>query len=105
MQFLTIRELTKAPKSALTKLAQDGKAVLTNNGKPAAIMLNVNMENFERMFHLVQELEKYNPAISDKARSEAFDRLLKYKRKKAPPSFDYRRELMESMDERFSSIN
>ena len=105
MQFLTIRELSKSPKSVLTKLAQDGKAVLTNNGKPAAIMFNVNTENFEQVFRLVQELENYKPAIGDKMRSEAFERLLNFPRKKAPPSFDYRKELMESMDERFNSSN
>jgi hypothetical protein len=57
MQFLTIRELSKSPKTALSKLAKDGKAVLTNNGKPAAIMLNVDSENFEEVFTLIQQAE------------------------------------------------
>jgi len=71
MQFLTIREFSKAPKEALSKLARDGKAVLTNNGKPAAIMLNVDAESFEKVFNIVQEVEKrafpgvYRPAASD----------------------------------------
>jgi hypothetical protein len=55
MYFLTIRELSKSPKTALSKLAKDGKAVLTNNGKPAAIMLNVDSENFEKVFAFIQQ--------------------------------------------------
>jgi hypothetical protein len=57
MHFLTIRELSKSPKTALSKLAKDGKAVLTNNGKPAAIMLNVDSENFEKVFTFIQQVE------------------------------------------------
>ena len=112
MQFLTIREFSKAPKTALTRLAQDGKAVLTNNGKPAAIMITVNAESFEKVFSLVQEVEKrtpaavmYNPAINDKERLKVFERLMKFPRKKVPSGFDYKKELMEAIDERFGSID
>ena len=112
MQFITIREFSKAPKTALTKLAQDGKAVLTNNGKPAAIMITVNAESFEKVFSLVQEVEKltpftvmHNPAIDDKERLKVFERLMKFPRKKVPLGFDHKKELMEAIDERFGSIN
>jgi len=111
MEFLTIRELSKAPKNALSKLAHDGKAVLTNNGKPAAIMITVNTESFERVFNLVQELEKRSPVVrvypasDDKERSQAFERLMKFPRKKVPPDFDWKKELIEAIDERFDSID
>ena len=84
MQFLTIRELSKSPKAALSKLARDGKAVLTNNGKPTAIMLKVNTESFESTYNLVQEIEKRSfvrisyPVVNEKERSEAFDRLMQF---------------------------
>ena len=57
MEFLTIREFSKSPKTALAKLGKTGKAVLTNNGKPAAIMLNVSTENFEKIFGLMQQID------------------------------------------------
>jgi hypothetical protein len=112
MQFLTIREFSKAPKVALSRLAQDGKAVLTNNGKPAAIMINVNAESFERVFNLVQGVEKKAPDVrfhapneNDKERLEAFERLMNFPRKRLPPDFDYKKELMEAIDERFGSVD
>ena len=112
MQFLSIREFSKAPKAALSKLAQDGKAVLTNNGKPAAIMINVNTESFENVFNLVQEIEKHStgssvhkPLANEGKRLEAFQRLMKFHRKKVPIDFDYKKELLEALDERYGSIN
>ena len=112
MQFLSIREFSKAPRAALSKLAQDGKAVLTNNGKPAAIIIPVNTESFERTLNIVQEVEKRSPPvrirtpdISDEERAEAFERLMNFPRKKLPPDFDYKKELMESIDERYGSID
>ena len=57
MQFLTIRELSKSPKEALTKITEDGKAVLTNNGKPQALIFRIDGDNFERTLTLIQKLE------------------------------------------------
>jgi PHD/YefM family antitoxin component YafN of YafNO toxin-antitoxin module len=111
MQFLTIREFSRSPKFALSKLTQDGKAVLTNNGKPAAIIISVNTESFERTLNLVQEVEKRDPvrirtpAISDEERAEAFERLMNFPRKKLPPDFDPKKELAEWRDERFGPID
>jgi len=54
---MTIRELSKSPKDTMTKLSKDGKAVLTNNGKPQAIILKIDGENFERTLSILQKLE------------------------------------------------
>ena len=111
MLFLSIREFTKAPKVALSKLAQDGKAVLTNNGKPAAIIIPVNTESFERTVNMVQEVEKRDPArlpypiLDEKERAEAFEWLLNFPRVKLPPDFDPKKELSEWRDERFGVID
>jgi len=57
MEFMTVRELSKSPKDTLTRLSKDGKAVLTNNGKPQAIIFKINEENFERTLSVLQKLE------------------------------------------------
>jgi antitoxin (DNA-binding transcriptional repressor) of toxin-antitoxin stability system len=111
MLFLTIREFSRAPTVALSKLAQDDKAVLTNNGKPVAIVIPVNTESFERTLSMVQEVEKNSPArmrtpaISDEERAAAFERLLNMPKIKVPPDFDPKKELAEWRDERFGVID
>ena len=112
MLFLSIREFSKAPKEALSRLARDGKAVLTSNGKPAAIMINANMENFEQVFSLVQEAEKKAPPasaniprVSEQERNEAFERLMRFPRRPLPKNFNYKKALVEAMDERFGPVD
>jgi hypothetical protein len=57
MQFLTIRELSKSPKLALTKLNADKKAILTNNGKPQALIFSIDGDSFEKTLSMLQKLE------------------------------------------------
>ena len=57
MQFLTVRELSKSPKEALSALEKDGKAVLTNNGKPKALLFRIDADSFEKTLSLLQKLE------------------------------------------------
>ena len=57
MEFMTVRELSKSPKTTLTRLAKDGKAVLTNNVKPQALIFKIDGESFERTLSLLQKLE------------------------------------------------
>ena len=57
MQFITIRELSKSPKETLTKLSEDGKAIITNNGKPQALLIKIDGNSFEKTFSLLQKLE------------------------------------------------
>ena len=58
-------------------------------------------------FLTIREFSKspQNALSSDKERSEAFERLMKFPRKKVPSDFDYKKELMEAIDERFGSVN
>jgi hypothetical protein len=56
MEFLSIREFSKAPKTALS---------------PVAVV--------------------HRSSVSDKERSDAFERLMKFPRKKVPQGFDYKR--------------
>ena len=57
MQFLTVRELSKSPKETLLTLNKDGKAVLTNNGKPQALLFKIDADSFEKTLSLLQKLE------------------------------------------------
>ena len=57
MQFVTIRELSKSPKETLTRLTMDTKAVLTNNGKPQALIFKIDGDSFEKTLSLLQKLE------------------------------------------------
>ena len=54
---MTVRELSKSPKDTLTRLSKDGKAVLTNNGKPQALIFKIDGESFEQTLSLLQKLE------------------------------------------------
>ena len=75
-------------------------------------MISTDADSFEQVFSLVQEVEKrgtiariLRPAASGTERSQAFERLMKFPRKKIPPDFDYKKELLEAIDERFGSVN
>ena len=57
MEFMTVRELSKSPKETLTRLSKDGKAVLTNNGKPQALIFKIDGDKFEQTLSLLQKLE------------------------------------------------
>jgi hypothetical protein len=57
MEFLSVRELSKSPKFAFDKLSADGKAVITNNGQPQAIMIKVDASSFESTLSMLQKLE------------------------------------------------
>jgi len=57
MEFMTVRELSKSPKDTLAKLSKYGKAVLTNNGKPQALIIKIDGDRFEQTLSLWQKLE------------------------------------------------
>ncbi|MDR3365172.1 MAG: type II toxin-antitoxin system Phd/YefM family antitoxin [Clostridiales Family XIII bacterium] len=47
MNFLSMRELRTQTAAIKTMLSNDGSIVVTNNGKPAALMIDINEDNFE----------------------------------------------------------
>jgi prevent-host-death family protein len=55
MKFLTVRELTASPRDAWEKLARDGEVAITNNGKPAAIMVGVSDYGFDETVRLIRQ--------------------------------------------------
>ncbi|MDR3281196.1 MAG: hypothetical protein LBT23_11870 [Synergistaceae bacterium] len=47
MEFVPIRDLCASPKKVTLHLKRDGRVVITNNGRPAAIMIDVDSSSFE----------------------------------------------------------
>ena len=57
MEFVSIREFNSAPRATQETLERDGKLVLTNNGKPMALVFSVDGDNFEETLAALQRVE------------------------------------------------
>jgi len=55
--FLSFRELRASTKKIDDMLADDGKIIVTSNGKPKALMLSLSEENFEETLALINQLK------------------------------------------------
>jgi len=47
MNFLSVREFRLSSRNVWRKLTKDGKLVITNNGKPTALLLDISNEDLE----------------------------------------------------------
>ena len=64
MKFVSSRELSTKPSKIYEDLAKTGKIVVNFNGKPRAIMVGIDEENFEGMWAAITKaLAEY--ALSD----------------------------------------
>lgn len=55
MNFYTVRDLRTTPKSIWENLAVDGEAVITNNGRPMALLLDIADGDFEGTLKAVRQ--------------------------------------------------
>ncbi|MDR1944224.1 MAG: hypothetical protein LBQ19_05320 [Synergistaceae bacterium] len=55
MNFYTVRDLRTLPKKIWGNLRKSGEVVITNNGKPTALMLNISEGNFEEVTKAVRQ--------------------------------------------------
>lgn len=55
MNFYTVRELRTTPRSLWENLKTEGHVVITNNGKPAALMLNIAEGQLEETIKAVRQ--------------------------------------------------
>lgn len=69
MKFLSTRELRNRPGS-VRQLAQEDELVLTANGKPIAILLGVEGDDFEETAHMIRQI-KAQRAVSRMRRQAA----------------------------------
>lgn len=55
MNFYTVRDLRTTPKNIWDNLSSDGEVVITNNGKPTAIMIDIADGNFEETIKAIRQ--------------------------------------------------
>ena len=55
MNFYTVRDLRTTPKSIWENLSADGEVVITNNGKPTAILFDITDGSFEETLKAVRQ--------------------------------------------------
>jgi hypothetical protein len=57
MDFLSVRELRASSRNIWQKLSRDGKMVITNNGKPTALLLDISNEDLEETLVTLQQVK------------------------------------------------
>lgn len=55
MDFYTVREVRTTPKSLWDSLSADGSAVITSNGKPTTLMLDISDGSLEETLKAVRQ--------------------------------------------------
>ena len=55
MNFYTVNDLIKNPENILENLSADGEMIITNNGKPTVILLNIADGNFEETIEAIRQ--------------------------------------------------
>ena len=55
MHFYTARDIRTIPKRVWECLSEDGELVITNNGKPQALMLDISENSFEDVIKAVRQ--------------------------------------------------
>ncbi|MCL2042955.1 MAG: type II toxin-antitoxin system Phd/YefM family antitoxin [Treponema sp.] len=69
MDFLSVRELRASSRNIWFKLAQEGKMVITNNGKPTALLLDISNEDLEETLLTLQQVKAMR--LFNRMRAEA----------------------------------
>lgn len=55
MNFYTVRDLRTTPKSIWENLSNDGEVIITNNGKPTALLIDIADGGFEETIKAVRQ--------------------------------------------------
>jgi PHD/YefM family antitoxin component YafN of YafNO toxin-antitoxin module len=74
MNFYSVRDLRTTPKDIWDNLSADGEVVITNNGKPTAILLDISNGSFEETLKAVRQAKAmiaFN-AMRSKAAAKGF---------------------------------
>ena len=57
MDFFSVRDLRTSSKSIWESLAGDGEVVITTNGKPTALMLDISNKDLDEMLMAVKQAQ------------------------------------------------
>ena len=57
MNFYSVRDLRTRSSDIWETLALSGEAIITNNGKPTALLVNLREDNFEEVLDDLQQLK------------------------------------------------
>lgn len=55
MNFYSIKDLRIETKNICEHIRQNGEAIITNNGKPTVLMLDISENNFEEIIRAVRQ--------------------------------------------------
>jgi antitoxin (DNA-binding transcriptional repressor) of toxin-antitoxin stability system len=55
MNFFTVRDFRSSPKTVWDTLEEQREVVITNNGKPTALMIPIDSNNFEDVLATVRQ--------------------------------------------------
>ncbi|MDR0381523.1 MAG: type II toxin-antitoxin system Phd/YefM family antitoxin [Oscillospiraceae bacterium] len=55
MQFVTVRDFRSASREIWDKLVNNEEIIVTNNGRPTALLLNITESNFEEILASVRQ--------------------------------------------------
>lgn len=71
MNFYTVRDLRTTPKKIWDNLSADGEVVITNNGKPTAILFDIADGSFEETLKAVRQAKAVIAFNSMRAKAAA----------------------------------
>ena len=71
MNFYPIRDLRSETKNICEKVRQSGEVVITNNGKPSVLMLDISEDNFDEVVRAIRQAKAMIAFNSMKAISAA----------------------------------
>jgi len=57
MQFVSMREFTSAPKETQKKLSNSGELIITNNGTPTMLVIDIENKDFIKMIDYLRRQE------------------------------------------------
>lgn len=72
MEYLSVRELRNSSKHVWERLSVNGEIVITNNGKPTALMLHISDGDYEELARAIRQAKAMRALNA--IRSEASER-------------------------------